>query len=189
MVCVDRGTFRFRFGATHCVVMRCPAGFGHRPKVYDAAMRQKAITIAVASCLLLAVCDSAGSDSDASTTFATPATTAAVTTTEPPAPSTEAPATTRSTWHPPTSTPSTSSPTHSPTSFAGQRCCRCEHAVESGVASRTGDCLGDGVVVSDEIELTHGEPKLLVPRWRHTRHPRLLVGDSDQDLPLGPRTR
>jgi len=59
-------------------------------------MRQTAITIVVASCLLLAACDSSGSDSDASTTIATasPAPTAVATTTEPPAPSTEAPTTT-----------------------------------------------------------------------------------------------
>ena len=94
MVCADRSTFRFRFGVTHCGGMRCPAGFGHRPKVYDAAMRQGALTVVVASCLLLAACNSSGSDSDASTTTVAPATTAVATTTEPPAPSTEAPTTT-----------------------------------------------------------------------------------------------
>jgi len=71
---------------------------GNRPttKVYDLAMRQTAITIVVASCLLLAACDSSGSDSDASTIMATalPSPTAVATTTEPPAPSTEAPTTT-----------------------------------------------------------------------------------------------
>ena len=73
--------------------MRCLAGIGRRPKVYDAAMRQTAITIVVASCLLLAACSSSGSDSDASTTTVAPATTAVATTTEPPTPSTEAPTT------------------------------------------------------------------------------------------------
>ena len=74
--------------------MRCPAGIGRRPKVYDSAMRQTAIAIVVASCLLLAACSSSGSDSGASTTIATPAPTPVATTTEPPAPSTEAPTTT-----------------------------------------------------------------------------------------------
>jgi len=78
--------------------MRHAAGIGRRSKVYDAAMRQRAIAIVVvvASCLLLAACNSSGSDSDASTTTTTiaPPPTAVATTTEPPAPSTEAPTTT-----------------------------------------------------------------------------------------------
>ena len=94
MVCVDRSTFRFRFGVAHCRRMGHPARIGRRPKVYDSAMRQTAIAIVVASCLLLAACSSSGSDSDASTTTAAPAPTAVATTTEPPAPSTEAPTTT-----------------------------------------------------------------------------------------------
>jgi len=94
MVCVDRSTFRFRFGVAHCRRMGHPARIGRRPKVYDAAMRQGALTIVVASCLLLAACSSSGSDSVASTTRIAPAPTAVVTTTEPPAPSTEAPTTT-----------------------------------------------------------------------------------------------
>lgn len=78
--------------------MRHAAGIGRRSKVYDAAMRQRAIAIVVvvASCLLLAACNSSGSDSDASTTTTTiaPPPTAVATTTEPPASSTEAPTTT-----------------------------------------------------------------------------------------------
>lgn len=97
MVCVDRSTFRFRVGVTHCGGMRRPAGIGRRPKVYDSAMRQTAITIFVASCLLLSACDSSGSNSEASTTTTTvaPAPTAvATTTTETAVPTTEAPSTT-----------------------------------------------------------------------------------------------
>jgi hypothetical protein len=74
--------------------MSSPAGIGRQARVYDAAMRQGAVTIAVVTCLLLAACDSSNSDADASTTTVAPATTAATTTTEPPAPSTKAPSTT-----------------------------------------------------------------------------------------------
>jgi len=59
-------------------------------------MRQTAIAIVVASCLLLAACNSSGSGSGsgASTTIATPAPAPVATTTEPPATSTEVPTTT-----------------------------------------------------------------------------------------------
>ena len=75
--------------------MGCPAEISRRPRVYDAPMRQKAIAVVVASCVLLAACDGSGSDSDTSTTTsATPAPTSVATTTEPPALSTDAPTTT-----------------------------------------------------------------------------------------------
>ena len=58
-------------------------------------MRQKAIAVVVASCLLLAACDGSSSDGDTSTTTsAKPAPTSVATTTEPPALSTDAPTTT-----------------------------------------------------------------------------------------------
>jgi len=95
MVCMDRSTFRFHLGVAHCRGMGHSAGIGRRPKVYDAAMRHGALTVVVASCLLLAACNSSGPDSETSTTTTiAPAPTAVATTTEPPAPSTEAPTTT-----------------------------------------------------------------------------------------------
>ena len=58
-------------------------------------MRQGALTVVVASCLLLAACDGSSSDGDTSTTTnATPAPTSVETTTKPPALSTDAPTTT-----------------------------------------------------------------------------------------------
>ena len=95
MVCMDRSTFRFRFGVAHCRRMGHLAGIGRRPKVYDAAMRQGALAVVVASCVLLAACDGSSSDGDTSTTTsATSAPTSVATTTEPPALSTDAPTTT-----------------------------------------------------------------------------------------------
>ena len=95
MVCMDRSTFRFRFGVAHCRRMGHLAGIGRRPKVYDAAMRQGAFAVVVASCVLLAACDGSSSDGDTSTTTsATSAPTSVATTTEPPALSTDAPTTT-----------------------------------------------------------------------------------------------
>ena len=75
--------------------MGCPAEISRRPKVYDAAMRQGALAVVVASCVLLAACDGSSSDGDTSTTTsATSAPTSVATTTEPPALSTDAPTTT-----------------------------------------------------------------------------------------------
>ena len=70
---------------------------GRSQRIYDAAMLGRAVTIAAASCLLLAACGDSDSDSDATTTTADPSTTTAVTTattTAAPVETTEAPSTT-----------------------------------------------------------------------------------------------
>ena len=70
---------------------------GRSQRIYDAAMLGRAVTIAAASCLLLAACGDSDSDSDATTTTADPSTTTAVTTATTaaaPVVTTEAPSTT-----------------------------------------------------------------------------------------------